>query len=40
MVSRYANVATENLKFDKFMDLIFHSKMQPIDMKDEIKKYV
>jgi predicted transcriptional regulator len=33
-------IPTENLKFNKFMDLLFNSKMEKTDMKDEITKYV
>ena len=33
-------IPTENLKFNKFMDLLFNSKMGKDDMKDEIVKYV
>ena len=38
--SRYRLIPTENLKFNKFMDLLFNSKMEKTDMKDEITKYV
>jgi len=38
--SRYRFIPTENLKFQKFMDLIFTSKMAPEEQKDEIVKYV
>lgn len=31
---------TENMKFSKFLDLIFNSKMQKEDIKGEITKYV
>lgn len=31
-VSRYANIPTENIKFEKFIDLLYKSKMT----KDEI----
>jgi len=31
---------TENMKFSKFLDLIFNSKMQKDDIKGEITKYV
>jgi hypothetical protein len=39
-VSRYANIPSENLKFGQFIDLIFKSKMQSDDIKEEVKKYV
>lgn len=29
-----------NVKFEKFIDVIFNSKMQTVDMKDQIIKYV
>lgn len=38
--SRYTNIPTENIKFEKFIDLIFSSKMKHDEMKDEIKSYV
>lgn len=38
--SRYRNIATKNTKFEKFVELIFKSRMQPVDVKDEIIKYV
>lgn len=38
--SRYKNIATKNTKFEKFVELIFKSRMQPQDVKDEIIKYV
>ena len=39
-VSRYKYIPTENFKFQKFLDLIFRSKMNMDDIKDEILKYV
>ena len=39
-VSHYRFLPTENAKFGKFLDLIFNSKMQKDDIKDEILKYV
>lgn len=39
-MSRYAHIPTENMKFEKFIDLIFLSKMSYEDIKEEIKKYV
>lgn len=38
--SRYRFIPTENLKFQKFMDLIFTSKMTSDEQKEEIVKYV
>jgi len=38
--SRYANIPTENIKFEKFMDLLYKSKMTKLEIKDEIKSYV
>ena len=29
-----------NVKFEKFIDVVFNSKMQTVDMKDQIIKYV
>ncbi len=37
---RYAKVATRNLKFEKFIEAIFRSRMATEDVKDEIVKYV
>jgi hypothetical protein len=31
---------TENLKFNKFLDIIFKSKLEKMEIKDEISKYV
>ena len=40
-VSRYANIPTENIKFHKFIDILFAStKMTMDDKKDQIKLYV
>lgn len=38
--SRYRYIQTENVKFEKFMELISKSKMKPGDIKEEIVKYV
>lgn len=38
--SRYRFIPTENIKFEKFMTLIFKSKMRPEEIRDEIMKYV
>lgn len=38
--SRYRLIPTENIKFTRFMDLIFASKMEKDDIKEEIIKYV
>lgn len=39
-VSKYRHIQTENIKFNKFLELIFKSKMNKDDIKDEILKYV
>lgn len=39
-VSHYRFLPTENAKFSKFLELIFNSKMQKDDIRDEITKYV
>ena len=39
-VSKYRHIQTENIKFTKFLDLIFKSKMTKDDIKEEISKYV
>jgi hypothetical protein len=39
-VSRYSHIPTENLKFQRFIDLVFKSKMEQDDVKTEILKYV
>ncbi len=39
-VSQYRHIQTENLKFTKFLDLLFKSRMTKEDIKDEIAKYV
>ena len=38
--SRYRHIPTENLKFQKFMDLIWQSKMSRDGQKTEITNYV
>ena len=38
--SRYRNIPTKNIKFEKFIELIFKSRMQNQDVKEEIVKYV
>jgi len=38
--SKYKLIPTENIKFEKFMELIFKSKMKAEDIKEEIMKYV
>ena len=39
-MSRYRHIQTENIKFSKFLELIFKSKMTKEDIKEEITKYV
>lgn len=39
-VSRYRHIPTENIKFNKFLDLLFRSKMSKEDVRCEIEKYV
>jgi len=39
-ISKYRHIQTENIKFTKFLDLLFKSKMTKDDIKDEIAKYV
>ena len=39
-ISKYRHIQTENLKFSKFLDLLFKSKMTKDDIKEEIAKYV
>lgn len=39
-VSRYQKIPTENLKFANFIELIFESKMNKEDVKNEIISYV
>ena len=39
-VSRYRHIPTENIKFSKFLDLLFKSKMSREDIREEIGKYV
>lgn len=38
--SRYRNIPTTNVKFQKFIDLIFKSRMTSENVKEEIVKYV
>jgi hypothetical protein len=38
--SRYKNIPTENLKFQRFIELIYKSKMDKEDMQNEIIMYV
>jgi hypothetical protein len=38
--SRYRHIPTENIKFTKFLELIFKSKMTKDDISEEINKYV
>ena len=38
--SRYRSIPTKNIKFQKFIDLIFVSRMPSDDVKEEIIKYV
>lgn len=35
-VSKYRHIQTENIKFTKFLDLLFKSKMTKDDIKEEI----
>jgi hypothetical protein len=39
-MSQYRHIATKNTKFEKFVDLIFKSKMETFEIKEEIIKYV
>ena len=39
-ISRYRNIPTKNIKFEKFIELIFKSKMQTFEVQQEIIKYV
>ena len=39
-VSQYRHIQTENLKFSKFLELLFKSKMTKDDIREEISKYV
>lgn len=39
-MSRYRNIPTRNIKFERFIELILKSKMQQQDIKEEITKYV
>lgn len=38
--SRYRHIPTENIKFIKFLELLFKSKMNKDEIRDEILKYV
>jgi gamma-glutamyl:cysteine ligase YbdK (ATP-grasp superfamily) len=38
--SRYRYIPTENIKFEKFMELISKSKMEKENIRDEIVRYV
>jgi len=38
--SRYSKIPTENVKFEKFVDLLFASRMAPEEIKTELKTYV
>jgi hypothetical protein len=38
--STYFNIPTKNVKFEKFIEVIFKSRMQAEDIKDEIIKYM
>lgn len=38
--SRYRHINTSNLKFEKFIELIFNSKMTAAEVKQEIVQYV
>jgi hypothetical protein len=38
--SRYHNIPTENVKFEKFIDLLYTSKMSQEEVKSEIKSFV
>lgn len=38
--SQYSQIATRNLKFEKFVNEVFKSKMSAADVKDHIVKYV
>lgn len=39
-ISNYRNIPTENIKFNRFLELLFKSKMERNDIKEEILKYV
>ena len=39
-MSRYHHIPTENIKFNKFLDLLFNSKMGKDSMKQELLSYV
>lgn len=38
--SKYRDIPTDNVKFQRFVDLLFDSGMPKDDVKDEIKQYV
>lgn len=38
--SWYKHIPTENIKFSKFLDLLFKSRMSTLEIRDEIAKYV
>ncbi len=40
MSSSVSKLPTVNLKFEKFIAVIFKSKMSPEDVRDQIVKYV
>jgi hypothetical protein len=39
-ISKYRHIPTENIKFSKFLELLFKSKMTKDDIREEIAKYV
>lgn len=39
-MSRYRHIMTENIKFNKFLDVIFKSKLERLEIKEEISKYI
>lgn len=39
-ISRVTRIPTENIKFDKFIDILFASKLEIDEMKGEVKGYV
>lgn len=39
-VSKYRHPVTENIKFERFIELVFNSQMDAPEIKDEILKYV
>ena len=38
--SRISRIPTENIKFDRFLDILFSAKIDLDEMKSEIKGYV